>query len=53
MKASELIKLIEESIENHGDLPIKYFDVEWCEFSNVEDVTFAKDEEYLVLKLEE
>jgi hypothetical protein len=29
MKASELIRVLQDAIEKHGDLPVAYFDQEW------------------------
>lgn len=29
MKASELVKKLNELIAEHGDLPVGYYDVEW------------------------
>lgn len=55
MKVSELIKLLEERMNKHGDIPIKYFKYYYVgryEFINVEDVVFDECEDCLVLNLE-
>jgi len=44
MKASDLIRMLQEQIDKHGDLPVRYYGFEW-ERNPFEVIAYDKDGE--------